>query len=143
MRDTLLYIQDMVAAIESIEAFIAGRDFDAFKQDDKTLSAVLRKIEILGEASKQVPPEIRKRAPAVPWREMAGMRDKLIHFTLVLTQPWSGTPSPRNYLRSESNCGGSATLHPEPGHPVTGEKAPARAGAFSWKVASLRECLAL
>jgi len=80
MRDTLLYIRDMVAAIESIEVFVSGMDFDAFKEDDKTLSAVLRKLEVLGEASKQVPPEIRERAPEIPWREMAGMRDKLIHF---------------------------------------------------------------
>ena len=55
-------------------------DFNAFKEDDKALSAVLRKLEVLGEASKQVPAELRDGSPEVPWREMAGMRDKLIHF---------------------------------------------------------------
>jgi len=80
MRDYTIYVKDMVAAIESIEAFIAGMGFEEFARDDKTLSAVLRKLEVLGEASKQVPEEIRAKHSDVPWREMAGMRDKLIHF---------------------------------------------------------------
>lgn len=80
MRDYTIYVKDMVAAIESIEAFIAGMGFEEFARDDKTLRAVLRKLEVLGEASKQVPEEIRAKHPDIPWREMAGMRDKLIHF---------------------------------------------------------------
>ena len=80
MRNVSVYLKDMVAAIESIEAFIAGMDYEVFKEDDKTLSAVLRKLEVLGEASKHVPPEIRNASGEIPWREMAGMRDKLIHF---------------------------------------------------------------
>lgn len=51
----------------------------AFKADDKTASAVIRKLEIIGEAAKQVPEEIRTAYPQVPWKEMAGMRDRLIH----------------------------------------------------------------
>ncbi len=66
--------------MESIEAFIAGMDFEDFKADDKTASAVMRKLEIIGEAAKQIPATIRRKYPHVPWREMAGMRDKLIHF---------------------------------------------------------------
>ena len=80
MRDYRIYLKDIVAAMESIEAFIAGMDFEAFQADDKTASAVMRKLEIIGEAVKQIPLEVRQRYPHIPWREMAGMRDKLIHF---------------------------------------------------------------
>mgnify|MGYP004746567185 CR=1 FL=1 len=80
MRDYRLYIKDIVTAMESIERFAAGMSFEEFQSDDKTASAVMRKLEIIGEAVKQVPAEIRTKHPHVPWREMAGMRDKLIHF---------------------------------------------------------------
>lgn len=80
MRDYTLYLKDILAAIESIEGFIAGMDLDTFRTDDKTTSAVMRKLEIIGEAVKQIPDEIRQKHSKVPWKEMAGMRDKLIHF---------------------------------------------------------------
>lgn len=80
MRDLRLYLHDMLAAMESIAAFTAGMDFERFQQDDKTASAVIRKLEILGEATKRLPDEFRRRHPDIPWREMAGMRDRLIHF---------------------------------------------------------------
>jgi uncharacterized protein with HEPN domain len=80
MRDYRIYLEDIVAAMQSIEKFIEGMDFDTFHGDDKTSSAVIRKLEIIGEAVKQVPMEIREGYPLIPWREMAGMRDKLIHF---------------------------------------------------------------
>ncbi|MCL6613169.1 MAG: DUF86 domain-containing protein [Firmicutes bacterium] len=79
MRDYRLYLKDILAAIQSIETFVAGMDENAFSADDKTASAVMRKLEIIGEAAKFIPEEVRKGHPAVPWREMAGMRDKLIH----------------------------------------------------------------
>lgn len=80
MRDYTLYLKDILAAIESIEAFIEGMTPEAFEVDDKTASAVMRKLEIIGEAVKQIPEEIRQKHPQIPWKEMAGMRDKLIHF---------------------------------------------------------------
>ena len=80
MRDYNLYIKDIVTAMESIEEFVAGMDFESFQVDDKTASAVMRKLEIIGESVKQVPEEVRQRYPQVPWKEMARMRDKLIHF---------------------------------------------------------------
>lgn len=55
-------------------------DRDQFEQDDKTVSAVIRKLEIVGEAAKVIPEEIREKYSQIPWKEMAGMRDKLIHF---------------------------------------------------------------
>ena len=80
MRDYTLYLKDILAAIDSIEEFVAGMDLQAFQADDKTTSAVMRKLEVISEATKQIPDEIRQSHPRVPWKEMAGMRDKLIHF---------------------------------------------------------------
>lgn len=65
MRDYDLYLKDILAAMESIEAFIAGMDLEAFKADDRTASAVMRKLEIIGEAVKQIPDEIRQENPQV------------------------------------------------------------------------------
>ncbi len=80
MRNQRLYLQDILAAIESIEAFVAGMDLEAFQADDKTASAVIRKFEIIGEAVRNVPEDIRTAYSEVAWKEMAGMRDRLIHF---------------------------------------------------------------
>jgi uncharacterized protein with HEPN domain len=80
MRDSGLYLKDILSALEAIEAFVEDMDFDSFRDDDKTTSAVIRKFEVIGEASKNVPDRIKKQYPSIPWKDMAGMRDRLIHF---------------------------------------------------------------
>ncbi|MCI0694414.1 DUF86 domain-containing protein, partial [candidate division KSB1 bacterium] len=80
MRDFKLYLKDILEAMEAIEKFVQDLEFGQFKLDDKTSSAVIRKLEIIGEATKSVPEAIRQNYAQVPWKEMAGMRDKLIHF---------------------------------------------------------------
>jgi uncharacterized protein with HEPN domain len=80
MRNISLYLQDILDAMHAIEKFVEGIDFEEFKADDKTASAVIRKFEIIGEAAKQVPEDMRKKYNQLPWKEMAGMRDRLIHF---------------------------------------------------------------
>ena len=79
MRNYRLYIKDIFEAMSAVQIFVEGMDFDAFVADDKTASAVVRKLEIIGEATKNVPEEIRQKYPQVPWRQMAGMRDQIIH----------------------------------------------------------------
>jgi uncharacterized protein with HEPN domain len=80
MRDYKLYLKDILEAMEKIEEFVKDMDLEAFKNDDKTQSAVIRKFEIIGEATKNISQEIKDKYNSIPWKEMAGMRDKLIHF---------------------------------------------------------------
>ncbi len=80
MRDAKLYIKDILSAMESIEHFVVGIDFLSFKTNDVISSAVIRKFEIIGEAAKNISNAIKNKYPDIPWREMSGMRDKLIHF---------------------------------------------------------------
>lgn len=78
-RDHTLFLKDILDAIASIESFVGGMTLNEFLQDDKTQSAVVRKLEIIGEATKQLPEPIRQRYPDVPWSSMARMRDRLAH----------------------------------------------------------------
>ncbi|MBF0476159.1 MAG: DUF86 domain-containing protein [Deltaproteobacteria bacterium] len=80
MRDYILYLKDILQAMEAIETFVVGINFDSFKKNDLISSAVVRKFEIIGEAAKHIPETMRNSHPEIPWKEMAGMRDKLIHF---------------------------------------------------------------
>jgi uncharacterized protein with HEPN domain len=78
-RDYNFYIKDILQSILQIESFVEGLRYEEFLKDDKTASAVIRKLEIIGEAAKQVPTRMRQKHPELPWTEMARMRDKLIH----------------------------------------------------------------
>jgi uncharacterized protein with HEPN domain len=74
-----IYLKDIEKAINSIETFVKGMTFEKFQRDDKTSSAVIRKFEIIGEATKFIPESIKKDYSHIPWKEIVGMRDKLIH----------------------------------------------------------------
>lgn len=73
------YIQDIADAIESIEEFIINMEYEEFSGDKKTNFAAVRSLEIIGEATKNIPDSVRDRYPHVPWKDMAGTRDKMIH----------------------------------------------------------------
>ncbi len=90
MRDFQVYFEDIIDALNCIEAYTKGLTYEAFVNDRKTVDAVIRNFEIIGEAAKQVPLSIRREYSKVPWRDMAGMRDKLIHgyFGIQLDVVW-------------------------------------------------------
>jgi uncharacterized protein with HEPN domain len=73
------YLRDMLDSFNDIAIFTDNMSFDAFKRDKKTIYAVIRCIEVIGEASKKVPRSIREKNPAVPWIQMSGMMDKMVH----------------------------------------------------------------
>ena len=79
-RNISLYIKDILENMRDAREFIRGMSYEQFAADKRTVNAVLRSIEIIGEATKNVPEDVRARYPQIPWREMAGMRDKVIHF---------------------------------------------------------------
>jgi len=79
-RDIKLYLKDILEAMEAIEKFVKNMNFDEFRNNDLVSSAVIRKFEIIGEATRNIPQEIRKKYPDIPWRTIVGFRDKLIHF---------------------------------------------------------------
>ncbi len=78
-RDPRLYVDDILDAITKIEEYRECLTFQDFSKDNKTVDAVVRNFEIIGEAAKHIPSEIRHKYPQVPWKQMAGTRDKLIH----------------------------------------------------------------
>jgi len=78
-RDYRLFLQDIVDACHHIQNFVQSMDFEQFESDEKTSSAVIRKLEIIGEAVKNIPDFIREKYPQLDWKDMAGMRDRLTH----------------------------------------------------------------
>ena len=78
-RTYLDYIRDILNAAEQIQQFIKDMDFADFSADTRTLYAVIRAFEIIGEAARHIPAQVRRRYPQVPWQDMLAMRNLLIH----------------------------------------------------------------
>jgi uncharacterized protein with HEPN domain len=78
-RDYKVYLGDMLVAAERIKSYTSGHTYQAFRGDTRTIDAVLRNLEVLGEAAKQVPEIVRSKHPEIEWRKLAGLRDILIH----------------------------------------------------------------
>ena len=78
-RDFRDYLSDILKSIENIETFTNGMSYDEFVRDEKTVWAVIRGIEIIGEAVSKLPDEMKEKHAHIPWREIRAMRNKLIH----------------------------------------------------------------
>ena len=78
-REVGLYFQDVIQAIKTVEEYVQDFDFEKFSQDRKTIDAVIRNVAIIGEAINNLPGEIKAANPQIPWDEINGMRNKIIH----------------------------------------------------------------
>jgi uncharacterized protein with HEPN domain len=89
-REVIDYLEDVLMAMEKAEAFTHQMSYSDFVNDDKTVFAVIRAIEIIGEAVKHLPEDFRIKFPGIPWRDIAGMRDVLVHeyFGVDLETVW-------------------------------------------------------
>lgn len=78
-RDPALLFEDIREAIAKIVRYCEGLSRDAFLADEKTCDAVVRNLEIIGEAARQMPQTVREQYPEIPWHQMAGMRNRIVH----------------------------------------------------------------
>ena len=79
-REDIAFIEDIKEAIKRINSYISGMDYKEFLKDKKTQDAVVRNLEIIGEAAKNISQESKQKYPVMPWKDFARVRDKLIHF---------------------------------------------------------------
>jgi len=73
------YLRDMLENAEKALSFVRGMDYDGFCTDDKAVYAVIRAFEIIGEAARQIPENVRQSQPEIQWREISAMWNKLTH----------------------------------------------------------------
>ena len=78
-RNIAIYVKEIIENMNKAEKFIKNLTYKNFVKDERTHYAVIRCIEIIGEAAKHIPGKLRKKYPQIPWKDMAGMRDKVIH----------------------------------------------------------------
>jgi len=89
-RDFKVYLEDILECIEKIKGYIAGLSFANFLKEQKTIDAVNRNLEIIGEAARNIPEEIKDAHPEIRWRGIIGLRNILIHeyYSLTLKILW-------------------------------------------------------
>jgi uncharacterized protein with HEPN domain len=79
MNNDLVYLHHIIDALEKIGRYLTGKSLKDLFLDDMLLDAVVRELEIIGEAAKNISNEFQKNNPSIPWQSMTGMRNRLIH----------------------------------------------------------------
>ena len=90
-REWKLFVEDILESVELIEGYIAKMEFEDFKRDRKTIDAVVRNLEIIGEASNNIPNDIKSVYKEVDWKGIIGLRNRIAHeyFGVSLTIVWN------------------------------------------------------
>lgn len=78
-REYKLFLKDILENIEKINCFVEGLDFEHFKNDEKTIYAVVRSLEIIGEAVACIPDNIKEKYEDIPWKDIKNFRNKVVH----------------------------------------------------------------
>jgi uncharacterized protein with HEPN domain len=78
-RTDAVFLEDVLVSLRNARKFIRGMTFAEFSEDEKTVYALIRAFEVIGEAAKKISAPFKEQHPGIPWKVMAGMRDKLIH----------------------------------------------------------------
>jgi uncharacterized protein with HEPN domain len=95
-RDVRFYLLDILERCERITRYVEGLDEAEWSKDERTQDAVLRNLEVIGEAAKRLPAELRERTPEIPWQDIAGLRDILVHeYQGGISQSSGTSPSTR------------------------------------------------
>jgi uncharacterized protein with HEPN domain len=102
-RDEFVYIQHILDAVRKIEEYAAGIDESSFMSNTLIQDGVIRQLQIIGEAVKKLSNELRNEYPHIPWQDIAGMRDKLVHeyFGIDMEEVWLTVNDDVPILKSE------------------------------------------
>ena len=120
-RDIRLYLDDIVEAIDRILDYVGKMNFAQFAADQKTIDAVVRNLEIIGEAARNLPEETRISSREMEWRKIVGLRNVLIHQYFGINNPIVWDVVQNKLGRLKSTCEKRREIEPEGGKEESGE----------------------